>query len=110
MKIPLRDKVELNATLYLPKNGIKTIYIDPGNPWQNGFVESFHACFRDECLNKEQLWTLIEAHVVIEDFRRHHNERWRHNKLGYQSPACFAALLHPLTPASLVEAGQKTPI
>ena len=42
-------------------NRIKTIYIDPGNPWQNGFAESFHGRFRDECLNREQLWTLTEG-------------------------------------------------
>ena len=94
---------------WLADNQIKTIYIDPGSPWQNGFVESFHARFRDECLNREQLWTLTEARVVIEDFRRHYNERRPHSKLGYQSPARFAALLYPLTPASLVEAGQKHP-
>ncbi len=48
---------------------IKTIDIEPASPWQNGFVESFHGRFRDECLNREQLWTLTEARVVIEDFR-----------------------------------------
>jgi transposase InsO family protein len=46
---------------WLKDNGIKTIYIEPGSPWQNGFVESFHGRFRDECLNREQLWTLTEA-------------------------------------------------
>ena len=50
---------------WLASNRIKTIYIDPGSPWQNGFVESFHGRFRDECLNREQLWTLTEARVVI---------------------------------------------
>ncbi len=90
---------------WLADNHIKTIYIDPGSPWQNGFVESFHARFRDECLNQEQLWTLTEARVVIEDFRRHYNERRPHSKLGYKSPARFAALQPLLTPASFVEAG-----
>ena len=52
---------------WLAEKKIKTIYIDPGSPWQNGFVESFHGRFRDECLNREQLWTLSEARVVIED-------------------------------------------
>ena len=46
---------------WLTANAIKTIYIEPGSPWQNGFVESFHGRFRDECLNREQLWTLTEA-------------------------------------------------
>ncbi len=52
-------------------NQIKTIYIDPGSPWQNGCVESFHGRLRDECLNREQLWTLTEARVVVADFRQH---------------------------------------
>src|SRR4029077_18289466 len=44
-------------------NQTNTIYIEPGRPWQNGFVESFHGRLRDECLNREQLWTLTEARV-----------------------------------------------
>lgn len=80
---------------WLATNQIKTIYIDPGSPWQNGFVESFHGRFRDECLNREQLWTLTEARVVIEDYRRHYNQFRPHSKLGYQSPARFAAQAHP---------------
>lgn len=80
---------------WLAKKQIKTIYIDPGSPWQNGFVESFHGRFRDECLNREELWTLSEARVVIEDYRRQYNQLRPHSKLGYQSPARFAAQAHP---------------
>jgi transposase InsO family protein len=76
---------------WLAVNHIKTIYIDPGSPWQNGFVESFHGRFRDECLNREQLWTLTEARVVIEDFRGEYNHYRPHSKLGYLSPNRFAA-------------------
>ncbi len=47
--------------------GIKTLYIDPGSSWQNGYVESFNARLRQECLIREQLWSLTEARVVIED-------------------------------------------
>lgn len=50
---------------WLAENQIKTIYIEPASPWQNGFVESFHGRFRDECLNREQLWTLTEARVAL---------------------------------------------
>ena len=50
---------------------------------------------RDECLNREQLWTLTEARVVIEDYRREYNQRRPHSRLGYQSPARFAAQLTP---------------
>ena len=76
---------------WLAEHCIKTIYIDPGSPWQNGFVESFHSAFRDECLNREQLWTLTEARVVIEDFRHEYNTFPPHSRFGYQSPARFAA-------------------
>ena len=80
---------------WLAENKIKTIYIEPASPWQNGFVESFHGRFRDECLNREQLWTLTEARVVIEDFRCEYNHLRPHSKLGYQSPARFAQQLIP---------------
>lgn len=76
---------------WLAENQIKTIYIEPGSPWQNGFVESFHGRFRDECLNREQLWTLTEARVVITDYRSEYNHFRPHSKLGYASPAQFAA-------------------
>jgi len=86
---------------WLRANQIKTIYIDPGSPWQNGFVESFHGRFRDECLNREQLWTLTEARVVVEDFRREYNQRRPHSRLGYQSPARFAGQLPSPTTVGL---------
>ena len=84
---------------WLADNHIKTIYIDPGSPWQNGFVESFHGRFRDECLNREQLWTLTEARVVIEDFRREYNQYRPHSRLGYLSPNRFATRWAPSPPA-----------
>jgi putative transposase len=76
---------------WLKDNQIKTIYIEPGSPWQNGFVESFHGRFRDECLNREQLWTLTEARVVVGEFREKYNQVRPHSRLGYESPAAFAA-------------------
>jgi len=80
---------------WLADNKIRTIYIEPGSPWQNGFVESFHGRFRDECLNREQLWTLTEARVVIEDYRNKYSQKRPHSRLGYQSPARYAAGLYP---------------
>ena len=85
---------------WLRENQIKTIYIDPGSPWQNGFVESFHGRFRDECLNREQLWTLTEARVVVEEYRREYNQRRPHSRLGYQSPTQFALRQSP-SPSSV---------
>ncbi len=80
---------------WLREQNIKTIYIEPGSPWQNGFVESFHGRFRDECLNREQLWTLTEARVVVEDYRQEYNQRRPHSALGYVSPARYAAEICP---------------
>jgi len=80
---------------WLAEKHIKTIYIEPGSPWQNGFVESFHGRFRDECLNREQLWTLTEARVVIGDYRSEYNQLRPHSRLGYLSPARFVAQLCP---------------
>ena len=75
---------------WLAEQKIKTLYIEPGSPWQNGFVESFHGRFRDECLNREQLHTLTEARVVVEDYRLDYNQHRPHSRLGYLSPASFA--------------------
>jgi putative transposase len=87
---------------WLAEHHIKTIYIEPASPWQNGFVESFHGRFRDECLNREQLWTLTEARVVVGDYRYQYNRLRPHSRLGYLSPERFAAQLSPsLTPVGL---------
>jgi len=74
---------------------IKPIYIEPGSPWQSGFVESFHGRFRDEYLNREQLWPLPEARVVVGDYRREYNQERPHSRLGYESPAGFGARRGP---------------
>jgi len=81
----------------LNDNRIKTIYIDPGSPWQNGYIESFHSRFRDECLSRELLLNLQEAQVVIADWRQHYNEDRPHSRLGYLSPEDFinAKILTP---------------
>ena len=59
--------IERGLRHWLAENRIKTLYIEPVSPWQNGYVESFNARFREECLDREYLWTLTEARVVIED-------------------------------------------
>ena len=74
---------------WLRENQIKTLYIDPGSPWQNGYIESFHSRFRDECLNREWLLNLREARVVIEDWRQHYNTERPHRQLGYLSTEGF---------------------
>jgi len=74
---------------WLSENRIKTIYIDPGSPWQNGYIESFHSRFRDECLGREMFLNLREARVVISDWRLHYNQERPHSRLGYRSPEEF---------------------
>jgi len=67
--------------------GAKTAYIAPGSPWENGFVESFNARLRDELLNGEIFYSLAEARVIIEAWRRHFNTVPPHASLGYRAPA-----------------------
>ena len=74
---------------WLRDHQIKTLYIDPGSPWQNGYIESFHSHFRDECLNREWLLNLCEARVVIEDWQQHYNTERPHSRIGYLSPEGF---------------------
>jgi transposase InsO family protein len=67
--------------------GAKTAYIEPGSPWENGYVESFNGKLRDELLNGEVFYTLAEAKIVIEQWRRHYNTVRPHSSLGYKPPA-----------------------
>jgi putative transposase len=67
--------------------GAKTAYIERGSPWENGFVESFNARLRDELLDGEIFYSLQEAKVVIESWRRHYNSIRPHASLGYRPPA-----------------------
>ena len=67
--------------------GAKTAYIAPGSPWENGFVESFNARLRDELLNGEIFYSLKEAQIIIESWRRHYNAVRPHASLGYRPPA-----------------------
>jgi len=77
---------------WLKDAGAATLYIEPGSPWQNGFVESFHGRLRDELLDREAFGSLAEAKLVVEDWRRAYNEQRPHSSLGYQTPAAFAAV------------------
>lgn len=91
--------------------GSKTAYIALGSPWENGYVESFNARFRDELLDGEIFYSLREAQIVIESWRRHYNTIRPHGSIGYRPPApevfvpAFAAwpaaLTRPASPAKL---------
>ena len=72
---------------WLSRLGVKTLFIEPGSPWENGYIESFNSRLRDELLNGEIFTTLLEAKVLIEDWRRHYNTVRPHSALGYKPPA-----------------------
>jgi putative transposase len=76
--------------------GTRPLYIEPGSPWENGYCESFNGKLRDECLNREIFYSLKEARVVIEQWRRHYNEIRPHSSLGYRPPA--PVTIRPLPP------------
>ena len=67
--------------------GTKTAYIERGSPWENGYIESFNARLRDELLNGEIFYSLREAQIVIESWRRHYNTIRPHASLGFKPPA-----------------------
>jgi putative transposase len=66
-------------------------FIPPGEPWRNGYVESFNSRIRDECLNINSFWSLAQARVVISDWKHDYNHYRRHSSLGYLPPARYAA-------------------
>ena len=90
---------EFTATLirqWLAALNVDTLFIEPGSPWENGYVESFNGKLRDELLDREIFYTLTEAKILIERWRREYNTVRPHSALGYRPPAPAA-----ISPASL---------
>ncbi|OWR01599.1 IS3 family transposase [Sphingopyxis witflariensis] len=83
---------------WLAKVGVKTLYITPGSPWENGYCESFNGSLRDELLNGEIFYSLAEARILIEAWRRHYNTVRPHSSLGYRPPAP-EAVPSPVSPS-----------
>jgi len=77
---------------WLNRLGVKTMFIEPGSPWENGYIESFNGKLRDELLNREAFTTLEEARVLIEQWRREYNQVRPHSALRYKPPAPEAIL------------------
>jgi len=75
---------------------VKTLFIEPGSPWENGYNESFNGKLRDELLNGEIFYTLKEAQTSIEDWRIHYNTKRPHSSLGYRPPAPQTVLPKPI--------------
>jgi transposase InsO family protein len=84
---------------WLGRVGVKTLFIEPGSPWENGYNESFNGKLRDELLDREIFYSLREAEVLIERWRRHYNTVRPHSALGYRPPAPEAMLPWPSGPA-----------
>jgi transposase InsO family protein len=82
---------------WLATVGARTLYIEPGSPWENGYCESFNGRLRDELLNGEIFYSLREARVVIERWRKEYNTVRPHSSLGYRPPA--PAAINPKPPA-----------
>ncbi len=77
--------------IWLETSGVKTLYIEPGSPWENAYSETFISRFSDELLRREVFADLLEAKVLVEDYRCHYNHQRPHSALGYLSPAEFVA-------------------
>jgi len=82
---------------WLNRVGVKTLFIEPGSPWENGYIESFNGKLRDELLNREIFTTLTEAKVLIEQWRKDYNQVRPHSSLGYRPPAPQARIPVTLT-------------
>lgn len=72
---------------WLGRLSVKTLFIEPGSPWENGYIESFNGKFRDEFLSVELFESVLEARVLTERWRRHYNQVRPHSSLGYRPPA-----------------------
>ena len=76
---------------WLKNRGVETLYIEPGSPWENGYIESFNGKLRDGVLDREVFYSVKEAKVLVESWRLEYNNRRPHSSLGYMTPAVFAA-------------------
>ncbi len=76
---------------YLRDSGVKTLFIEPGSPWENGYIESFNGKLRDELLDRELFLHIDEVRYVVDRWRMDYNHYRPHSSLGYMSPAAFAA-------------------
>ncbi len=98
---------------WLEESKTGTLFIAPGSPWENAYIESFNGKLRDELLAGELLFTLAEARYLTERWRRDYNTRRPHSSLDYRTPAAFAGLLKSKDAKPLknyVERGDEAPL
>lgn len=88
---------------WLQRVGVRTLFIEPGSPWENGYIESFNGKLRDELLNAEIFDTLLEARVLLTRWQQEYNRRRPHSALGYRPPVPEA--IEP-TPIEAITSGQ----
>jgi len=86
---------------WLTQKHVGTLYIEPGSPWENGYIESFNGKLRDEILNRQVFCSVREAKVIVEDWRLDYNNHRPHSSLDYMAPAAFAASCNPPGSATL---------
>lgn len=79
---------------WLRQKGVRTVHIEPGHPWQNGYIESFNGKFRAECLDQELFYSRGEAQIIVDKFRDHYNNERPHSALGYRAPLEVLAERH----------------
>jgi len=77
---------------WLKKSGVDTLYIAPGSPWENGYIESFNSRLRDELLNRELFLSIDELRYVVDRWRMDYNHYRPHSSLDYMAPAPFTAM------------------
>jgi len=80
---------------WLRDSGVETLFIEPGAPWENAYIESFNGKLRDELLDREEFGSLLEAKVLAGQYRAEYNHRRPHSALGYRTPAAFAGAWAP---------------
>lgn len=85
---------------WLEEKKVGTLYIEPGSPWENGYIESFNGRFRDEFLNRELFYSVKEARVLAQSWRMDYNHHRPHSSLRYMTPAAFAATCIPSVSAT----------
>ena len=79
----------------LSRLSVKPLFIEPGSPWENGYIESFNGKMRDELLSGEIFYSLKVAQVLIEMWRKHYNTVRPHSALGYRPPAPVTVVIQP---------------
>ena len=95
------------ACRWLEASGCQTLFIKPGSPWENGYIESFNDKLRDECLNREVFRNGKEAQAIVEAFRQEYNNYRPHSSLGYLTPAEFARRYYVNNQAEAMQLTEK---